>query len=326
MLDLIQWYVVIQLMGAAALPFAARFFRNLPDRGFAFARPLGMLSVAVLLWFGAIFGFWSNSGATVFLIVLGLALAGWLGLRRSVDDVRALFRNQRTWVYVVEGLFLGAFLFWAACRAFFPDIAATEKPMEFAFLNSIVRSSQFPPADPWLSGNSISYYYLGYVMVAAVTELSGVLPSVAFNLAIATLFALTVTGAFALTYALAVGAQRLRHVELGVAASQRSWPAWLAGGVGALFTVLLGNWEGFLELLHAHGFGSSSFWQSIAIIGLNHPYLSAHWYPNDQQDNWWWFRASRVIADYPPGAPLPQSYNTINEFPFFSFLLGDLHP
>ena len=326
MLDLIRWYVVVQLMGIAALPFAARFFRNLPDRGYAFARPLGMLGVAVILWFGAIFGLWSNGGATVFLIVAGIALAGWLGLRRAVADVYALVRNQRSHVYLIEGLFLVAFLFWAFCRSFFPDIAATEKPMEFAFLNGILRSSHFPPVDPWLSGNSISYYYLGYVMVAALTELSGVLPAVAFNLAIATLFALTVTGAFSLTHAQAVGLRRLRGFEAGEAVGRKNWPAWLAGGVGAVFAILLGNWEGFLELLYAHGFGTASFWQSVAIIGLNHPYLSTHWYPNDQQDNWWWFRASRVITDYPPGAPLPQSYNTINEFPFFSFLLGDLHP
>src|SRR5262249_37592418 len=36
--------------------------------------------------------------------------------------------------------------------------------------------------------------------------------------------------------------------------------------------------------------------------------------------------ASRVILDYPSGTPPPEGYNTITEFPFFSFLLGDLHP
>ena len=42
-------------------------------------------------------------------------------------------------------------------------------------------------------------------MVAALTEFSGVVAAVAFNLAIATLFALTVTGAFALGAALVEG-------------------------------------------------------------------------------------------------------------------------
>ncbi len=327
MLDLVRWYVVVQVLGIAALPFTARFFRYLPDRGYAFARPLGLLLVGVLLWFGAIFGIWPNSGAMVAVLTVAVALVGWLGFRSSVDTVRALWREHRSHLYVVEGLFLVAFLFWAFCRSFFPEIQATEKPMDLMFLNGILRSQRFPPVDPWLSGASISYYYLGYLLVAVLTELSGVIPSIAFNLALATLFALTATGAFAVTHALVQGLRVARATTSGVATDQlRRWPAWAGGCVGAVFVVLLGNWEGFLELLYAHGVGSAAFWRSVAIWHLDHPYLSTFWYPNDAQDNWWWFRASRVITDYPFGGSLPQDYNTINEFPFFSFLLGDLHP
>ncbi|MGH2461788.1 MAG: DUF2298 domain-containing protein [Chloroflexota bacterium] len=327
MLDILRWYVVVQLLGLAALPIAARFFSNLPDRGYAFARPLGLLLVGVLLWFGGIFGFWTNSGAMVAVLLVVVALVGWLGSRRSVDLVRGFWREHRAHIIVVEGLFLAAFLFWAFCRSYFPEIQATEKPMDFLFLNGILRSQRFPPVDPWLSGHSISYYYLGYLLVAVLTELSGVVPAVAYNLALATLFALTATGAFAVAHALAHGSRLTRAMVSGVPAERlRRWPAWVAGGAGAAFVVLLGNWEGLLELLHAHGFGSAPFWQTIAIWHLDHPYLSTFWYPNDAQDNWWWFRASRVITDYPFGGSLPQDYNTINEFPFFSFLLGDLHP
>lgn len=327
MADVIRWYVVVQIMGLAGLPLTIWFFRHLPDRGYAFARPVGMLVVAVALWFGALFGLWPNTGAMVAILVVALAAAGWLGLRQSVNQIRALWRDNRGHVYVIEGLFLLAFIFWAVCRSYFPDIAATEKPMEFAFLNGIIRSHRFPPVDPWLSGNSISYYYLGYVMVAALTELSGVLPAVAFNLALATLFALTATGAFAVTHALVDGLRRTRRMAAGESEENvRRWPSWLAGGVGTLFAVLLGNWEGFLEMLHAHGVGSSAFWQWFTVVGLSHPFISTQWYPTDAQDNWWWFRASRVVTDYPFGGALPKSYNTINEFPFFSFLLGDVHP
>ncbi len=327
MLDLIRWYVVIQIIGIAALPVATRFLGNLPDRGYAFARPLGLLVVGVVLWFGALFGFWSNTGAMVALIVVAVALAGWLGLQRSVEAVRGLWRDHRSHLYVIEGIFIAAFVFWAVCRSFFPEIEATEKPMDFMFLNAILRSQRFPPIDPWLSGSSISYYYLGYLLVAVLTELSGVVPSVAFNLALATLFALTATGAFALAHALVDGLRRTLAVSAGRSTeSLARWPSWIGGGLGAFLVTLIGNWEGFMELLHAHGFSPPGFWGWIAIIGLDHPYVSTHWYPNDVQDNWWWFRASRVITDYAFGSPLPKGYNTINEFPFFSFLLGDMHP
>jgi YYY domain-containing protein len=327
MLDLLRWYVVVEIIGLAALPLTARAFRGLSDRGYAFARPLGLLAVTVLLWMGAIFGVWPNTGATVALLTLGLGVAGWLWLRDGADAVRDLWRNQRRQIYVVEGLFLVSLLFWAFIRAHFPEIEGTEKPMDFAFLNGIIRSSRFPPADPWLSGNSISYYYLGYVMVAAITELSGVVPGVAFNLAISTLFALTVTGAFGLGYSLALGLIRTRSVVADEAIPPRRLrSAWLTGGLAAVLVVFIGNWEGFLEILHAHGVGSPAVWQSLAIWHLGPAIQSPVWYPTDQLDNWWWFRATRVILDYPFGGTPPTDYNTITEFPFFSFLLGDMHP
>ena len=38
---------------------------------------------------------------------------------------------------------------------------------------------------------------------------------------------------------------------------------------------------------------------------------------------WWWWRASRVISDFDLRGAFQE---IIDEFPFFSFLLGDLHP
>src|SRR5207249_12325110 len=88
-----------------------------------------------------------------------------------------------------EGLWLAAFLLYAWFRGFHPDIAYTEKPMEIALLSSITRSSAVPAPDPWLAGPTINYYYLGYQTIATLSKLSGVPPYIAFNLALATLFA-----------------------------------------------------------------------------------------------------------------------------------------
>ena len=58
----------------------------------------------------------------------------------------------------------------AFVRAANPEILGTEKPMELAFINAILRSPAFPPHDPWLSGYAISYYYFGYVLVAMLAS------------------------------------------------------------------------------------------------------------------------------------------------------------
>ncbi|MBM3190897.1 MAG: hypothetical protein FJZ90_19535, partial [Chloroflexi bacterium] len=83
---------------------------------------------------------------------------------------------------------------------------------------------------------------------------------------------------------------------------------------------LMGNLEGVLELIRARGWGSESLWRWLDIKNMPPPAASSSWYPDDA---WWWWRASRVIHDRDP---MGQSVEVIDEFPFFSFLLGDNHP
>ena len=78
--------------------------------------------------------------------------------------------------------------------------------------------------------------------------------------------------------------------------------------------------EGVLEFARVRGLGSSAFWEGLDIKGLETAVAQTSWYP---QEGWWWWRASRVIDTVENGASLDY---TIQEFPLFSFMLGDLHP
>ncbi len=322
MLEALQWYVAIQVVGLACLPLTLRALRSLPDRGWAFARPLGLFVVGYVLWLGTILGLLDNVPATAVVLVALLGVGTWLGFGDSATALAQLWRERRRAIITTEALFLLAFAAWTAYRAFVPEIANTEKPMEFAFLNSVLRSQTFPPADPWLSGYSISYYYFGYVLTAIMTELSAVPSSVAFNLMIATLFALTATGAFSLGYNLVAG---IRGRLAARAAAQHGPGPTTFGLVASVFMVLLSNWEGLIEVVHAHGIGSTAFWNSLGIHDLGPAFVSPTLGPTEALSPWWWFRASRVIATYTANGKTALDY-TINEFPFFSFLLGDLHP
>jgi YYY domain-containing protein len=72
--------------------------------------------------------------------------------------------------------------------------------MDFAIINSILRSDYFPPADPWLAGESFSYYYGGHLSVSVLTLISRVPPSIAYNLATAVFFSLAICASFGLGY------------------------------------------------------------------------------------------------------------------------------
>jgi len=301
------WWLMAEILGLMALPLAFRLFRALPDRGYALSKPLGILLSSYLFWILVTFGFLANKrDAIVFVILLGAAISWYFySSRGKGEEILAFLYRHRRMVLASELLFAAAFGLWALVRAYNPEIMGTEKPMEFAFLNAILRSEPFPPHDPWLSGYGISYYYFGYLMMALLTSLSGLPSEVTFNLGIALLFVLTLTGASSLVYNLVY--------------RDREGSALAFGFLGALFVALIGNFEGILEVLHTRGLGSASFWEWVDIRNLAAAPLSGGWLPTD---HWWWWRASRVVHD----VMLGRDMEVIDEFPFFSFLLGDMHP
>jgi YYY domain-containing protein len=189
--------------------------------------------------------------------------------------------------------------------------------MELAFIQSILRSPSLPPNDPWLSGYAISYYHFGYILIAMFARLTGTASPVAFNLGISLIFGLTASCAYGLLYDL-LHSRRKAVVSL------------FSPLLGPLFLLIAGNAEGFLEMLHSlHLFwrnGQSAFWQWLGIPDLNMaptaaPTLEVR---NLGTGSWWWWRASRVIMD--THADGTSTGDVINEFPFFSYFLADLHP
>ncbi|MBN1179993.1 MAG: hypothetical protein JXD18_12335 [Anaerolineae bacterium] len=308
----IRWYLALQLFGLAALPLTLRLFRNLPGRGYAFARALGLLLGGWVFWMLLTFGWLPNTSGAIVLVLGLLAAAGAVAWRYVAPGESPLSWRH---ILVTELLLALAFAAWCLVRAHMPRIetAGGEKWMEIAFLNAILRAPSFPPHDPWLSGFGISYYYFGYVIVAMLVRLSAVPATIGFNLGIATLFTLACTGAYGLVYSL-------------LAAEKRPGALWW-GLLGPLLLTVTGNLEGLLEVFHARGLFSARFWQWLDIRSLNVPppaLADGAWMPTRYI---WWWQASRVLHDYfvwhTPANPAEAE--VIDEFPAFSFLLGDMH-
>ncbi len=312
MIPVLVWWLLVTLAGWTAFPLAMRFMDRLPGRGYALSKALGLLLVSYVFWLLCSLKLLpNNAGGILVAWAVVLALSLWFYRRGggNLADVQQFIRERWHYIVSTEAIFLVGLAGWAAFRAFDPDLVGTEKPMEFAFLNAILRSETFPPHDPWLSGYAISYYYYGYVIIAMLTKLGGTPAAVAFNVGIALLFALTLTGSFGVVYELIAGGRagdRGRAIGFSL--------------FGPLFVALAGNLEGLLDVLHSRGIGSAAFWRWVQIKGLAEAPVTGAWIP---QDHWWWWRASRVVYDV---SVLGEHQEVIDEFPYFSFILGDMHP
>ena len=324
MIDVLWWYLVVSIAGWLTLPLAQRLLRFLPDRGFTLARPLALLGWGYLFWLLTYLGVLQNDIGGVLLALTLLVVISFVVGKGRVTDLWSWIKEHKRVVITSEVLFLLAFAVWAFVRAANPDVNYTEKPMELAFINSILRSPGFPPNDPWLSGYAISYYYFGYVMVAMLVHVTGTATSVAFNLAIAMWFALTALAAYGIVYNLLA-----RSGETGDETQLRRAASWAL--LAPLFILVVSNLSGLLDVLHARGIfwttGAdgqyhSSFWTWLNIKEINvAPKLPFSWLP--QRGGWLWWMGSRVVQDFPLSGGTTE---VINEFPFFSYLLADLHP
>jgi YYY domain-containing protein len=324
----IFWYILVTSLGWLTFPLAYYLFPALSDRGFIFARALGLLIWGYVFWLFASFDLAQNDigGLLLGLVVLG-GLSAWAFVRCR-SEIIGWFNENRRLIITSEALFLLAFGFMTFVRSANPEIVGTEKPMELMFINGIMNSPMFPPRDLWLSGYSISYYYFGYVMASMLAMFTGIPATMAFNLMISLIFGLSALGAYGILYNL------LANYQLPLTDSQSEIvnrkPSIISPLLGPLFLLIISNVEGFLEVLHRKGFfwnfnadrsGTSSFWKWLDLKDLSDPPLQPlGWIP---ERFWWWWRASRVIQDYDLNGTWRE---VINEFPFFSYLLSDLHP
>ena len=308
MLDALSWYIAVQILGFLAFPAGFLLSKRLPDRGFTLVKPAAMVFFSYVLWILGLSHIAPNTQFTIVAILVVAAIPSVLLFRKNLNEIKEFIQKNWPMLMAAEVLFLGFFLMWLGIISEVPAINHTEKPMDFGFMNAVLQSRFFPPEDPWLSGSSISYYYFGHFMMAFLTQMTGVASNVGYNLGVALVPGLVAIGAFGLVYNLV----RLSGGSLRA--------GMVFGAVGPVLILLAGNLEGVVEFVHLQSWGGSGFWEWVGIKGLDGTNTGSGMFPDNQ---WWWFRASRVIDTLSGGQSLDY---TITEFPFFSFILGDLHP
>ena len=295
----VLWIALFLLLGLAAAPLARLLFADLAYGGFAI--PVGL---AVLLLVGHLVGYVAYGLPAAVAGVL--ALLGLSGLAaRRIDGREALDPAHLAEHGVVFVLGFGLIVL---IRGIDPaaaplPVAVGEKFLDFGLLKTILRDTALPPEDMWFAGEPVQYYYGGHLISAILTIIAGAVPiegtapRYAYNLALAGFYAALVSTAYGLAGSIAAS-RNASYVAGGL------FGAFLAGFasnlVPTLQVILMPIPDGFAEFI-AKRFANGA----LELQELTNPFAPGttayYWIP------------SRAIE------------GTINEFPLFAWLNGDLH-
>lgn len=308
----VAWSLALIVIGIAAAPIALIAFPRLADGGLAFARTLGLLGMTWFTWIVvSLLGLPAGRGMT-FVGLLGLLIVGGLCLPLALPRLKELWLIRRRALIAGELTFWVPFVYFVFVRMLNPDLwhpaRGGEKPMDLAYLMAAIKSTTYPPYDPWFAGGFLNYYYFGQIICADLIKLVGVIPTTAYNLVVPTLYAMTFAGAFSVAYNLA---RRNGLVPERVAV--------LGGVAGGLFVTTIGNLGGAGQVVEGFVRMAGTSYRSL-IPGVQYLVLGAtgiwNWTvggaPYPIGTDWYW-TSTRVID------------GTINEFPYFTFLFADLH-
>jgi YYY domain-containing protein len=325
----VVWWLVVSVLGWLAWPLTFTLCSGLRDRGYVMSRSLALVVVGYLIWLPSSLH-WLKNGLPLTYAAIGvLVLASGRLLWRNGTQIADFLRCRRGMVLIGEALFGVVFLLFVGIRILNPDLwqpwNGGEKLMDIAYLNACLRSAHLPPYDPYYSGGYLNYYYYGQFLVSILARLTGIKATVAFNLAVPTLFALTVCNAFSVGYTLAgkvrIGFARSRvsaRSERSKRGAERTWFGVGHGLLAAVFVTVLGNLASATQIIERlGGVSQSAFTSRIpgleafvrAVSGLWQVVFHDVPFPGF---NYW--DPSRVVG------------LTINEFPYWSFLFADLHP
>ena len=354
-LGVVVWYAALFVFGILAFPLMFSLFPNMADGGYGFGKLAALLMIAWLAWAlsSLKIPLWSQGGLLVSLGAMSLLslTVGW----RNREELRQFLRDRWKQLAWMEVLAIAAFGLMLLVRLSNPDLwhygKGGEKPMDFAYLNGVLRSTTFPPIDPWYAGGYINYYYFGFVLLGSPALLLGITPGFAYNLIIPSVFMMAGMGAFC--------------VAFNLLARWRRGSPWLAGVMALLLCVVLGNLDtvrvlgngitrlggyeeppglaAFLveEYTDIHNEAPTSEARAELAAGAT-PFDSLRYEISHSlslaasmlrgagqviageslpigHDRWYW-GPTRVLAETPGVGG-----NAINEMPYFTFLYGDLH-
>ncbi len=325
-MPMIKWWGVLVMIGAAFYPLTACLFSRFEDKGYLFAKAIGIAIAGWLMWLLAschILKFTEGSSMVVLLFCAICNYGGFafvatrggseakkndtgVGKKGLAEKKQSLLAERAAalmpdWnrVALLELLFFVLFISFMYIKGFNAKAYGTEKMMDYGFMTSIYRTEYFPVNDFWFTGENLNYYYFGQYLMTFLTKLSGNSVAYGYNLALGMGFSFCLTLVYALVYQILKWPTKSRARERSEKYQNRV--AHVGSIIAALAVGIAGNGHYiiFAKIVPA-------LWDILQIPGDKPSY----WFPD----------STRYIGYMPDVAD-----KTIHEYPSYSFILGDLH-
>lgn len=288
-----KWYGAVLLITAAAFPITACLFSKFQDRGYIFAKPIGIVFSGFLIWLlSSVHILKFNTINCYICIGIMVSISGTIFLNKKFrTEVVSWLKNNYLKIVHIELAFLIIFLSLSYIKGFHPAASSgQEKFMDYGFMKIIDKTDYMPPEDMWLANSPINYYYFGQYISTFVTKASGVGVEFGYNFSLITIFTLLTLLSFSIVYNLLKVYLKDNKTNSKI---NKLVPI-IGGVIAALANTFAGNIHyvlfGLLKILPTNG-REYYYADSTRYIGYN----------PDTTDK------------------------TITEFPSYSFIVGDLH-
>src|SRR5437899_584134 len=135
MVELLQMWALVEVLGLLCLPLTITVFHNLPDRGWAFSKAIGIALLAFCIWLPLMYfhvlPFSQLFIAGVLLVILAFSLPGFVRTRQAILK---LVRVNFIYIVASEIVFLGMIFLLGWIRSYVPDIHSFEMFMDEGFI------------------------------------------------------------------------------------------------------------------------------------------------------------------------------------------------
>ena len=301
----IWWAFFLLLLGIVTLPLATKLWENFSSGGFFLSQAMGLILTSLILWTLIHIKIFRLNVLCILLSAVIVAACCYIPKTFRQSLIKKL--NSKGFVeaaVIEETAFLVIFILMCYFKGFLPDINGQEKYMDYGFIMSMLRNDKLPANDMWLSGKTINYYYFGQYIWTVVIKATGVKTGIGYNLAMCSATAIPFAMSFSIGKFLIEASSMKGFMDNKIV-------KYVAGFFTGCAVSLWGNSHSFYYDEDSIGNGLLATFKSWGIeVGRTDSFF----YPD----------STRYIG-WNPEIEINGGDHTIHEFPFYSYLVGDLH-